>query len=112
MYIGIYYRKDGKGAMNQTRNGLKGAIALFMAAFIWGVAFVAQSKGGEAMDAFTFNATRFVMGGLALIPLILFFRSRMAFTRSRKAAFLLPSRYIKGNLCLLCWFSPPWRRLA
>ncbi|MBQ9631330.1 MAG: DMT family transporter [Lachnospiraceae bacterium] len=64
--------------MNHTTNGLRGAIALFMAAFIWGIAFVAQSKGGEAMGAFTFNATRFVMGGFVLIPLILFFRSREA----------------------------------
>lgn len=41
---------------------------LFLAAFIWGVAFVAQSMGMEYVGPFTFNGCRFLLGGLVLTP--------------------------------------------
>lgn len=43
---------------------------LFLAAIIWGVAFVAQSVGMDYVEPFTFNAVRCTIGGIVLIPCI------------------------------------------
>lgn len=43
---------------------------LFLTAFIWGVAFVAQSAGMNYVGPFTFNAVRCTLGGIVLIPCI------------------------------------------
>lgn len=48
---------------------------LVLTALIWGIAFVAQSAGMNHVGAFTFNACRFLIGGLMLLPLIFFFRN-------------------------------------
>lgn len=47
---------------------LKGNIMLLITATIWGVAFVAQSVGMDYVGPFTFNAVRFLIGGIILIP--------------------------------------------
>lgn len=44
---------------------------LFLAAAIWGFAFVAQRAGMEHVGPFTFNAVRFALGGMVLIPFLL-----------------------------------------
>ena len=44
---------------------------LFLAACIWGMAFVAQSKGMEYMDPFTFNGVRCLIGAAVLLIFIL-----------------------------------------
>lgn len=51
---------------------IRSSFLLFLTAFIWGVAFVAQSKGGESMGAFTFNGSRSFLGAVVLLPLIAF----------------------------------------
>ena len=43
---------------------------LLLAAFIWGIAFVAQSVGMDYMGPCTFNAARFFIGGIVLLPVI------------------------------------------
>jgi drug/metabolite transporter (DMT)-like permease len=43
---------------------------LFLAAAIWGFAFVAQRAGMEHVGPFTFNAVRFALGGVVLVPFI------------------------------------------
>ena len=43
---------------------------LFLADIVWGIAFVAQSKGGDAVGAFSFNGIRFLIGALCLLPVI------------------------------------------
>lgn len=55
---------------------LKNNLLLVLAALIWGVAFVAQSVGMEYVGPFTFNAVRFIIGGLVLIPCIFFLDRR------------------------------------
>ena len=50
------------------RTELGSAVLLFLAAFIWGVAFVAQSVGMDYVGPFTFNGCRFLIGGLVLTP--------------------------------------------
>lgn len=48
----------------------KGAFMLFLAAFIWGTAFAAQSAGMDKVEAFTFNGIRMLLGSAFLIPFI------------------------------------------
>jgi len=43
---------------------------------IWGFAFVAQRTGMEFVGPFTFNAARFTLGGISLIPLLLINKKR------------------------------------
>jgi drug/metabolite transporter (DMT)-like permease len=49
---------------------LRANLLLLLAAVIWGFAFVAQRTGMEHVGPFTFNATRFFVGGIVLIPFI------------------------------------------
>ncbi len=51
---------------------VKNSLLLLLAAVIWGVAFVAQSVGMDYVGPFTFNAVRSLLGGIVLIPCILF----------------------------------------
>ena len=58
--------------MNPTTNrqSRRGALLLTLGALIWGAAFVAQSEGGDAIGPYTFNCTRFLMGGIVLLPVL------------------------------------------
>ncbi len=49
---------------------LIGVIMLLLTAFIWGVAFVAQSAGMDKVGGFTFNGIRMLLGAVILIPFI------------------------------------------
>ena len=51
---------------------LRNSLLLLLTSFIWGVAFVAQSVGGEAVGCFTFNGVRSLIGAVVLIPVICF----------------------------------------
>jgi drug/metabolite transporter (DMT)-like permease len=55
---------------------LKANTLLLLAAAIWGFAFVAQRLGMEHVGPFTFNAVRFGLGSLSLVPLIWATRAR------------------------------------
>lgn len=55
---------------------LRSSFLLFLAAFIWGVAFVAQSVGMDYMGPFSFNGARFLMGSIVLLPLVLYRRKK------------------------------------
>jgi len=50
---------------------LQADLLLLLTAAIWGFAFVAQHVGMDYMGPFTFNAIRFSLGTLALLPLYL-----------------------------------------
>lgn len=56
---------------------LKSSVALFLAAVIWGFAFVAQSEGMRYVGGFTFNCVRSLIGGLVLIPCIFLMRKKI-----------------------------------
>lgn len=62
------------GQTGQKKKSLRSSAMLTLTALIWGVAFVAQSEGMNYVGAFTFNACRFIVGGLVLIPCIFFLR--------------------------------------
>ncbi|MBM4029193.1 MAG: DMT family transporter [Planctomycetes bacterium] len=57
----------------QTRT-LKSDSLLLLAAFFWGTTFVAQRMGMDHLGPMTYNALRFALGALTLLPLILTFR--------------------------------------
>lgn len=50
-------------------------LALFITAIIWGTAFVAQSAGMDYLGPFSFNAIRYGIGSIVLIPVVLIIRS-------------------------------------
>jgi drug/metabolite transporter (DMT)-like permease len=49
---------------------LKVDFLLFITALIWGSAFVAQRAGMDHMGPYIFNAVRFALGAITLVPLI------------------------------------------
>lgn len=77
---------------------LLGTLELLLAAFIWGSAFVAQSAGMDHVGPLTFMSVRFTIGGIVLLPLILF-RNR----KERQALNFNPkdqkSLWIGGIIC-------------
>ncbi|MBN2128960.1 MAG: DMT family transporter [Sedimentisphaerales bacterium] len=80
----------------QTRT-LKSDSLLLLAAFIWGTAFVAQRKGMDHVGPMTYNATRFAVGVVTLMPLILILRCRGVIARRRaKRRFLLAGGALAG----------------
>lgn len=54
----------------QTRT-IRNTFLLLLTAMIWGAGFVAQSTGGDAVGAFSFNCLRSFVGAAALLPVIL-----------------------------------------
>ena len=75
---------------------LRSSLLLFLAATIWGTAFVAQSVGMDYVGPLTFNAARSLIGGIVLIPVVLLLNRKKdgpAFTpEGRKTT-------ITGGLC-------------
>ena len=49
---------------------MKSNLLLLLTAVIWGFAFVAQRSGMEFIGPFTFNAARFALGTISLLPLL------------------------------------------
>ena len=56
------------------KNSIKNTGMLFLAALIWGFAFVAQSAGMDYVGPFTFNAVRCVIGSIVLVPVALLYK--------------------------------------
>lgn len=87
----------------------KNATILFLAAFIWGTAFVAQSVGMEYLGPFGFNGIRNFVGSAALLPCIWFLERRAAAESGEEAK---PKEekdwktlWIGGVCCGLCLFT-------
>jgi drug/metabolite transporter (DMT)-like permease len=83
--------------MNDTRGErLKAGLTLLVVAIIWGSAFVAQRIGNAQVGPFTFNAIRFLVGSLVLLPILIWQRLR---SQQARAPSLAPSQ--KNKL----WYS-------
>ena len=56
---------------------------LILTTLLWGMAFVAQKTAMEALGPLTFTAVRYLLGSLAILPLVLWElrRNRIAVTR-------------------------------
>lgn len=72
--------------MSITRSNL----VLLLTAFIWGISFIFQKSAMDHMGPFSFNAFRFLLGGLVLLPLIGW--------RHRKGNRVRPPGLIKGAI--------------
>lgn len=59
-------------------------LALFLAALIWGFAFVAQVEGTKYIGSFTMIGFRFLIGIIALLPVVLIFEKGKTDTAERK----------------------------
>ena len=49
---------------------IRNSLLLVLTALVWGIAFVAQSTGGDAIGPYSFNSIRSIIGSLVLIPVI------------------------------------------
>lgn len=79
---------------------------LFLTAFIWGISFVAQSVGMDYIGPYTFNAVRFLIGGLVLIPAILILNRKQKNTRTEEEKCARRKYTIAGGIvCGLCLCS-------
>ena len=77
---------------------MKSNLLLLLTAVIWGFAFVAQRAGMEYIGPFAFNAIRFALGSVSLIPLLIINRSR---NNQSENLFHFKNKYfIKGGLIL------------
>ena len=51
-------------------------LSALLCTFIWGTTFIAQDTGMDDIGPFTFNAVRFFVGFLAILPLALLFETK------------------------------------
>lgn len=81
---------------------IRQSFILLMAATIWGVAFVAQTVGLRYIGPFTFNAVRFFLGALVLLPVIGIQSQKKGYKKKEKADSKL--LWKSGLLCggILC----------
>ncbi len=56
--------------MISKKGNLLGSLCLLLAAFVWGVAFVAQTEGMEYVGPFTFQGLRFIIAVIVLLPVM------------------------------------------
>ncbi|WP_308637157.1 DMT family transporter [Paenibacillus silvisoli] len=88
---------------------MRSALLLLITACIWGFAFVAQREGMTHTGPFTFNAVRFALGGLSLVPLMLVLdrknskTARMQTSSSSLAASVAPG--LLAGVILFCGAS-------
>ena len=77
------------------------AAELLLTAFIWGVAFVAQSVGMDYIGPFTFNCVRSIIGGLVLIPLVVILgkKNRKDVEKTPEQAKEYKKNTIIGGIC-------------
>lgn len=75
---------------------LRNALLLLITAVIWGSSFVSQQTGMDYMGPLTFTGARSIIGGVMLIPVILFLRKRKPSAERKK----LPVKTtIVGGIC-------------
>lgn len=63
---------------NTGKKEISSSILLMVTSIVWGFAFVAQVKASEAnMGSFLFNGLRYILGTLALLPILFIFERKM-----------------------------------
>ncbi len=60
----------------KTSKSVKSNLFLFLAAIIWGFAFVAQCDAGDSINLFLLIAFRYILGSATLIPIIVLYETR------------------------------------
>lgn len=93
-------------AIEQTTGKLlKFEVLLLLTAAIWGFAFVAQRAGMEHIGAFTFNAVRFALGSLFLVPLLVTKRRRGRHLQSNPVSNQTKMTILSGGFAGLVLFA-------
>lgn len=67
--INRHRERQGSSRMNTDKSTTmrrRNSVLLALTAFIWGISFVAQSEGGNAVGPFSFNCIRSIIGSLFL----------------------------------------------
>ena len=77
-------------------------ISALLCTFIWGTTFIAQDTGMDDIGPFTFNAVRFFVGFLAIVPIAILFEVKKIKTELKidKQTFVLLSLLIGLSLFL------------
>ncbi len=65
---------------------LKADILMLIAAIIWGFAFVSQRVGMETMGPHLFNGVRFLIGSVAILPVIWYFSNKTNTSKKPKVS--------------------------
>lgn len=72
-----------------TKKEISSSLLLMVTSIVWGFAFVAQVKASEAnMGSFLFNGLRYILGTLALIPVMLVFEYKKITKKAMKTSLL------------------------
>ena len=80
------------------KQALRADILLLITAGLWGFGFVAQSTGMDYVGPFTYNALRFPLGSLSLLPLIFFFKARTAQQEKKKYLLHITMTLLTGTI--------------
>lgn len=62
---------------------IRADLILLLVAVIWGFGFVAQRLGMDSLGPFAFNGSRFLLGALSLLPLLLIFKAKPGMAEPR-----------------------------
>lgn len=76
---------------------IRNCFLLFMAALVWGMAFVSQKAGMDSMGPLTFNGSRNLIGAAVLVPVILILRGRVP--KAERKPLPLRTTIIGGIAC-------------
>ena len=86
---------------------LKGNLLLLLTSIIWGISFIAQSKGVELISPMAFIGTRTMLGALVLVPVILI----TDFKKKKSGIFVYEfdkTLITAGIICGLLLFFATW----
>jgi drug/metabolite transporter (DMT)-like permease len=83
------------------KEALKSDLLLLLTSLIWGFAFVAQRSGMTFMGPFTFNAVRFLLGGLFVLAISSFWKDRDAFHGDFKKSLVWKGGILTGLMLFL-----------
>ncbi len=83
------------------RSQIRANLLLLLAAAIWGFAFVAQRIGMEHVGPFAFNASRFFLGGVVLLPILFFQRKGREVPRSHLKKPFWAGAFLAGSFLFL-----------
>lgn len=83
-----------------------GPFYCILAAVVWGLSFVAQSEGAN-IGTFTFNGLRTILGGIVLVPLVVFshINENKKLPAAEKKKFQFKEVLIGGVCCGLALFA-------
>lgn len=96
----------GFGVIHIKKEKFLGPFYCILAAVVWGLSFVAQSEGAS-IGTFTFNGLRTLLGGIVLIPLVIFSfkKENKNLPEGERKKFPFKDVFIGGVCCGLALFA-------